>query len=189
MLVVTARDADEDRVQVHNLGADDYLISRLPWRSSRPASRDHCGVGRPYRRAVRLRSPLVLDLEARRTLQGELMRSTAMQWNLLEFLVFRAGQMSARITRGGVERVDSETVIPSIEVQLSRLRSKLEGAGIPKRSKRVRIFLEHSTNKTDSLRRLLFLWLACADRRANASPQWSLPIAVYFRAHAVTIMR
>jgi two-component system OmpR family response regulator len=136
VLIVTARDAVADRVQGLNLGADDYLIKpfalaelearlRAIMRRRQASSNSEVAYG-----------PLVLDLEARRaTLKGEPLRLTASQWNVLEFLVLRAGKMVSKDNIAAALRdSDNEVSHSSIEVHVSRLRSKLEGAGIHIRS-------------------------------------------------------
>lgn len=136
VLIVTARDAVEDRVEGLNLGADDYLIkpfalAELEARLRAILRRRHASTN-----AQITYGALVLDLEAKRaTLQGEPLRLTVRQWNLLEFLVLRAGKMVSKDhLAAALGDSDTEVSHTSIEVHVSRLRSKLEGAGIYIRS-------------------------------------------------------
>jgi two-component system, OmpR family, response regulator len=136
VLVLTARDAVDERVRGLDLGADDYLVKpfallELEARLRAIVRRRQAAAG-----AQIAYGPLVLDLDARRAwLDGELLRLTAREWNLLEFLVVRAGKMVNKDQiAAAMTRDDGEVSHTSIEVHVSRLRSKLERAGIQIRS-------------------------------------------------------
>lgn len=136
VVVVTARDAVEDRVRGLDLGADDYLVKpfalvelesrmRAVMRRGQAASSTHIACG-----------PLSLDLEARRAwLAGEALRLTAREWNLLEYLVLRAGKMVSKDQIvAALSSAEEEVSHTSVEVHISRLRAKLEHAGVRIRS-------------------------------------------------------
>jgi two-component system OmpR family response regulator len=119
-----------------DLGADDYLVK--PFALLELEARIRAVVRRRQAAASAqiVYGPLVLDLEARRAcLEGELLRLTAREWNLLEFLVLRAGKMVNKDQiAAAMSHDDGEVSHTSIEVHVSRLRSKLERTGIHIRS-------------------------------------------------------
>jgi two-component system OmpR family response regulator len=136
VLILTARDAVEERVRGLDLGADDYLVKPFALIELEARLR---AIVRRRQAAVTSQiayGPLVLDLEARRaSIDGELLRLTGREWNLLEFLVLRAGKMVNKDQIAAAMSADDTDVShTSIEVHVSRLRSKLESAGIQIRS-------------------------------------------------------
>jgi two-component system, OmpR family, response regulator len=136
VLIVTARDAVEDRVRGLDLGADDYLIK--PFALVELGSRMRAVVrrGQAATNSQIACGPLSLDLEARRAwLAGEALRLTAREWNLLEYLVLRAGKMVSKDQIvSALSSAEEEVSHTSVEVHISRLRAKLERAGLQIRS-------------------------------------------------------
>ena len=97
VLVLTARDRLEDRVQGLNAGADDYPVK--PFAFEELLARLHALVRRRYEE----RSPLVsvgelaVDLVARRaSYRGLVLDLTAREYGLLEYLVLRKGHTVSR---------------------------------------------------------------------------------------------
>jgi two-component system OmpR family response regulator len=136
VLILTARDAVEERVRGLDLGADDYMVKPFALVELEARVR---AVVRRHQAAASAQvayGPLVLDLGARRAwLEGELLRLTAREWNLLEFLVLRAGKMVNKDQiAAAMTRDEGEVSHTSIEVHVSRLRSKLDHTGIRIRS-------------------------------------------------------
>jgi two-component system response regulator RegX3 len=97
LIVVSARSAEVDRVQVLEMGADDYLvkpfgmrellarITAVTRRTATPAERD------------RTLGPLRIDLAARRvTLDGEPIHLTATEFDVLGYLVEEPGVVRKR---------------------------------------------------------------------------------------------
>jgi two-component system copper resistance phosphate regulon response regulator CusR len=134
ILMLTARDAIESRVEGLDSGADDYLtkpfafqellarIHAIMRRGSRPITDDDLVVGDLY-----------LDPRARHArFHGHALPLTAREYALLEYLVRNAG---AVVSRGDIsERVWNEPYDPLsnvIDVYIQRLRRKLEAAGVP----------------------------------------------------------
>jgi two-component system, OmpR family, response regulator len=136
VIVVTARDAVEDRVRGLDLGADDYLIKPFALVELESRMRAVRRRGQAARSAQVACGPLTLDLEARRAwLSGEALRLTAREWNLLEYLVLRAGKMVSKDQIvSALSSSEEEVSHTSVEVHISRLRAKLERAGLQIRS-------------------------------------------------------
>ena len=136
VLVLTARDAIEDRVHGLNLGADDYLIKPFSLVELEARLR---AIARRHDQDPNVElafGQLILNLEARRAhVGGEPLRLTAREWQFLEFLVFRAGKIVGKEQIiHALSTKDEEMSSSSIEVHISRLRQKLEPAGIRIRS-------------------------------------------------------
>lgn len=132
VLVLTARDAIEDRVHGLDLGADDYLVKPFSLMELEARVRAVVRRGQHTDQGNLAFGPLVLDTAARRArLMDEPLRLTAREWSVLEFLVMRAGKMvSKEQIVAAVSRLDDELSHNAIEVHISRLRTKLEPAGV-----------------------------------------------------------
>jgi two-component system, OmpR family, copper resistance phosphate regulon response regulator CusR len=137
VLMLTARDRVEDRVQGLQAGADDYLVK--PFAFSELLAR----VGALLRRgppqaevaATRLQvCDLEIDLISRKAWRaGQRLELTAKEFALLALLVRRKGQILSRTTLA--EQVwdmnfDSDTNV--VEVAVRRLRSKMDDPFRPK---------------------------------------------------------
>jgi len=132
VLVLTARDALADRVHGLRLGADDYLAK--PFASEELVAR----VSALARRGRALKSrriehgPLMIDLDAKRAmLAGRPLDLPQREHALLEFLFsnIEAIVSKERIS-SAIASWDEELSSNAVEVHISRLRSKLEPAGI-----------------------------------------------------------
>lgn len=131
VLVVTARDAVEDRVAALNAGADDYLVK--PFAIEEMIARAHALLRRKFVK----KSPVVSigPLEIRATdhsvtLDGEPVELTAREYAMLEILAFRAGELVSKeelhtSLYGGGQEATSNVV----DVYVGYLRKKLEGRG------------------------------------------------------------
>ena len=138
VLVLTARDAVEDRVRGLDLGADDYMVKpfAMPELTARVRallrrSQSHGGP-----RIVH--GPLTVDNVARRAfLRGEPLELAAREWAVLEVLLARTEKIvSKESIIQAVAGLGEELSANAIEVYVSRLRSKLEPAGIKIRTVR-----------------------------------------------------
>jgi two-component system copper resistance phosphate regulon response regulator CusR len=132
ILMVTARDAVDARIQGLDCGADDYLVKPFDFGELLARLRAVIRRGRlpllPERIAV---GPLTLETRLRRAVVGarELVL-TAKEYALLEYLARRAGEV---VTRGEIaEHVWDEHYDPLsnvVDVYIQRLRRKIEDAG------------------------------------------------------------
>jgi two-component system copper resistance phosphate regulon response regulator CusR len=133
ILVLSARDQVQDRVEALNLGADDYLVKPFAFeellarllalgrRSFAEASPElHCGR---------------LTLDTARQLarvDHTVLTLTPKEYALLELLVRRKGHIMSRAAIfGQLYESDSTASDTVIEVLMSTLRTKLSRAGLP----------------------------------------------------------
>jgi DNA-binding response OmpR family regulator len=136
VLMLTARDALQDRVQGLDLGADDYMVKpfelpellarlRALLRRSQAATSAVLGFG-----------PLEMDTAHRRvTLSGQPMDLGPREWSVLEYLLIQAPKPAAKDKLlQALTGWDKEITLNAIEVYVSRLRGKLEPAGVALRA-------------------------------------------------------
>jgi two-component system, OmpR family, copper resistance phosphate regulon response regulator CusR len=128
VLVLTARDAVEDRVRGLDLGADDYLVK--PFAVAELLARLRALLRRtPSRSPDTLRiADLELDLLMHRaTRGGERLDLTPTEFRLLTLLAQRTGEV---LSRGLIaERIWEMDAVPStnlVDVHVRRLRSKVD---------------------------------------------------------------
>ncbi len=134
VMIITARDAVDDRVKGLDSGADDYLV--------KPFSLDElmARVRALLRRANDVRDPMIrvgdLEIDTRRRSArrgGEEMDLTAKEYALLELMAIRQGQV---VTRSDVwEQLydfDQEMESNVIDVFVAYLRKKVEKPGLNK---------------------------------------------------------
>jgi two-component system OmpR family response regulator len=131
VLVLTARDAVEDRVHGLDLGADDYLtkpfsvtefearVRALLRRTSLPAGAVSMGG-------------LTVDVEAKRVrVNGTSIELTVREWALLELFMARPGRvLSKEQIAQQLADYDAQLTPNAIEVYVSRLRAKIETSGV-----------------------------------------------------------
>lgn len=136
VLMLTARDALQDRVQGLDLGADDYMVKpfelpellarlRALLRRSQAATSAVLGFG-----------SLEMDTAHRRvTLSGQPMELGPREWSVLEYLLIQAPKPAAKDKLlQALTGWDREITLNAIEVYVSRLRGKLEPAGVALRA-------------------------------------------------------
>jgi DNA-binding response OmpR family regulator len=132
VLILTARDAVDDRVRGLDLGADDYMPKpfALPELAARVRALGRRGRGQVGPRIVH--GPLVLDTAARRAwLNGEPLEMAAREWSVLQVLLERVERtVSKEAIIEAVAGLSDDLSLNAIEVYVSRLRTKLEPAGI-----------------------------------------------------------
>jgi two-component system OmpR family response regulator len=132
VLILTARDAVDDRVRGLDLGADDYMPKpfALPELAARVRALGRRGRGQVGPRIVH--GPLVLDTAARRAwLNGEPLEMAAREWSVLQVLLERVERtVSKEAIIEAVAGLSDDLSLNAIEVYVSRLRAKLEPAGI-----------------------------------------------------------
>ena len=132
VLVLTARDALSDRVLGLNVGADVYLAKpfateELVARVSALARR-----GRAIKSRVIEHGALVLDLERKRAVvEGKPLDLSQREYAILEYLFSNLGAIVGKDKIAGAVASWDEHISPNaIEVHMSRLRAKLEPAGV-----------------------------------------------------------
>lgn len=132
VLILTARDAVEDRVQGLDLGADDYLVKPVAMQELharlRALIRRTTGIG-----TTRFRiGALELDTVGKQAyLEGKSLDLSSREWSVLEYLATHSRRIISKeqliqATTGW----DQELSINAIEAYVHRIRGKIEGAKI-----------------------------------------------------------
>ena len=138
VLVLSAREAVDERVRLLNLGADDYLvksgaIEELEARV-RALIRRSQGITEPEIMLGKLR----LDLNGQRAFVGQVaLDLNAREWAALAYLAARIGRIVAKEhLMDALYGWDEPNSVNALEKVISRLRSKLIDAGVTVRSVR-----------------------------------------------------
>jgi two-component system OmpR family response regulator len=132
VLVITARDALNDRVRVLDLGADDYLVK--PFALSEFGARVRALVRRAASKGAAEQhiGRLVLDLAGQRASdQGRYLDLTRREFGLLAALAKRQDKVTSRAQL--VEAVcgwDDELTDNGLDIAVHRVRRKLQGCGV-----------------------------------------------------------
>src|SRR5215212_3599191 len=129
VLILTARDALQDRVQGLDLGADDYMVKpfELPELLARL-------------RAVLSFGPIELDTANRQAVARHLGQPAPIdlgprEWTVLEYLLINAPKPASKDKLlQALTGWDREITPNAVEVYISRLRGKLEPHGVALRS-------------------------------------------------------
>jgi len=125
VIIITARDALDDRIYGLDLGADDYLAK--PFQLAELTARMRAVLRRGgHTETQRIAfGPLTLDTEGRLAeLEGQPLALTAREWELLEALATADGRTVPK------EKLQAEGSGNAVEVYISRLRPRLEPAGL-----------------------------------------------------------
>jgi two-component system OmpR family response regulator len=132
VLVLTARDALEDRVRGLDLGADDYLTKPFDLPELEARVRALIRRGQSGGTSLLTHGSLVLDTAGRRaTLSGEPLDLSARELGVLEVLMMRSGRVvNKEQLAEQLYGWDEEVGPNAIEVYVHRLRKKLEPAGV-----------------------------------------------------------
>ncbi|RJF92012.1 response regulator transcription factor [Noviherbaspirillum saxi] len=131
VLLLTARDAVEDRVRGLELGADDYLVK--PFAAPELAARIRALVRRSSPRPAELQMMgLSLDMHAKRArVNGNVVELSAREWAVLEYLLQQASRVvSKEQILDAILPWGEEITLNAVEVYVSRIRIKIAGAGI-----------------------------------------------------------
>lgn len=139
VLVLSARAAEQDKIEALDAGADDYLtkpfeLQELEARLRVLVRRMQAGM---ISNTIEV-GPLQLDLGARRaTLNGDPLGLTAKEFAALQALAIKAGQLIhknqliAKLTD-----LDQDMSSNALDILIHRLRKKLEGSAIELRTMR-----------------------------------------------------
>jgi two-component system OmpR family response regulator len=131
VLLLTARDDVQDRVRGLEMGADDYLVK--PFAAPELVARLKALVRRSNPRPVDLQlGGLQLDPFARRaTIDGAIIELSAREWAVLEYLLQQASRVvSKQQIIDAILPWGEEVTLNAVEVYVSRIRSKIDKAGI-----------------------------------------------------------
>jgi len=131
VLLLTARDAVEDRVRGLETGADDYLVK--PFATPELVARIRALARRnaPKSNVLALGN-IVLDSGARRARVGErALELSVREWAVLEYLLQHAGRVvSKQQIVDAIAPWGEDLTLNAVEVYVSRLRLKLDGSGV-----------------------------------------------------------
>ncbi len=132
ILILSAKDLIEDRVQGLELGADDYLVK--PFAFEELVARIRSLGRRKYdQKTPEIEiGPIVVDSAKRQVhANGQALSLTPAEYNLLEYLTVRRGRVIPKDQlRDWLSNADSEAVSNVVEVLVSNLRKKLSAAGV-----------------------------------------------------------
>jgi two-component system, OmpR family, response regulator len=133
ILMLTARDALEDRVTGLNTGADDYLVK--PFGFSELLARIHALLRRSEltRPLVLVVGDLTLDPQSHRVARAGLpINLTPKEYAILEVLMRHAGRVVTRARLADhVWETEQDSLTNLVDVHVSHLRRKVDGAGGP----------------------------------------------------------
>ncbi|HWP47754.1 MAG TPA: response regulator transcription factor [Candidatus Limnocylindrales bacterium] len=130
VLILTAKDAIEDRVLGLDSGADDYLIKPFAFPELLARIRALLRRGRPDQ-VLRLKAgDLEMDLVTRKVTRGrQVLNLTAREFELLEYLLRHQNQLVSRemLTRDVWKEPSRATPLDNvIDVHIARLRKKVD---------------------------------------------------------------
>ncbi len=131
VLLLTARDAVQDRVRGLELGADDYLVK--PFAAPELVARLKALVRRSNSRVADLQvGGLMLDPFSRRaSVGGKTIDLSVREWAVLEYLIRQAGRVvSKQQIIDAILPWREEVTLNAVEVYVSRIRSKIADAGV-----------------------------------------------------------
>ena len=138
VLILTARDALDDRVVGLDIGGDDYLTK--PFLLQELMARIRALIRRSRAAASLSLSVGALELDAQRheaRLGGRPLELTGREWNILEQLVLGMPRVVAKAKLAdSLSQWDKEITPNAVEIYVSRLRSKLQGSGLSIRTVR-----------------------------------------------------
>ena len=136
LLMLTARDALQDRVQGLDLGADDYMVK--PFELPEMLARLRALLRRSQAATSATLSFGTLELDSanrQARANGRLIELGPREWTVMEYLLINAPKPASKDKLlQALTGWDKEITPNAIEVYISRLRNKLEPHGIAVRS-------------------------------------------------------
>jgi DNA-binding response OmpR family regulator len=143
VLILTARDALQDRVQGLDIGADDYMVKPFELPELLARLRALLRRSQAATTAILTFGPLELDTALRQASVRNAANPTSAQvlelgpreWTVLEYMLFQAPKpVNKDKLLQALTGWDREITPNAVEVYMSRLRSKLEPHGIALRA-------------------------------------------------------
>ena len=129
-LVLTAKDTVRDRVQVLDLGADDYLVKPFAFPELVARVRALIRRGRPVEMPKLRAADLEVDVVTHKVSRGSrALHLTAREFEIIEYLLRRTGAVVSREMLAREVWKTSERATPldnAIDVTMARLRRKLD---------------------------------------------------------------
>ena len=136
IIVVSAKVAEEDKIRLFELGADDYITKPFSFKEMvcrvNAQIRRYYYLNRPAANADRHFGALMISSERfEAKVNGEPLNLTAKEFKILDFLTLNQNQIFSKqklidAVWGIDEYIDENTVV----VTIARLREKLEKAGV-----------------------------------------------------------
>lgn len=132
VLVMSAREALEERVRLLDLGADDYLVKPVALAELEARVRALIRRGQASPEPTLALGRLTLDTVGKRAwLDDEALDLTAREWAALEFLALRVNRIvSKELIMQSLYGWEEDITPNAVEKFVSRLRTKLEPAGL-----------------------------------------------------------
>lgn len=132
VLILSAREAIEERIRLLDLGADDYLVKPVALNELEARVRALIRRGRAAPEPTITLGKLTLDTNGKRAwLDGVPLDLGAREWSALEYLANHANRIvSKEQIMESLYSWDDEITPNAVEKFISRLRVKLEPAGI-----------------------------------------------------------
>lgn len=136
ILILTARDALQDRVQGLDLGADDYIVKPFELPDLLARLRALLRRSQAANTAVLCFGPLELDTAHRRArVHDQPLELGPREWTVLEYLLLHAPKPTSKDKLlQALTGWDKEITVNAVEVYISRLRGKLEPHGVALRA-------------------------------------------------------
>jgi two-component system, OmpR family, response regulator len=131
VLLLTARDAIEDRVRGLEIGADDYLVK--PFAAPELVARIKALARRAGKSTDELSlKGLSLDLSAKRALvNGQPIDLSAREWAVLQYLLQQVSRVvSKEQIMNAILPYGEGLTLNAVEVYVSRIRLKIAGSGV-----------------------------------------------------------
>ena len=132
VLLLTARDAIQDRVFGLETGADDYLVKPFATPELVARLKALSRRGRQREESELKLAGLTLDIASRRALaQGQPIDLSVREWAVLEYLVRHVSRVvSKQQIIDAFISWDEELTLNAVEVYISRIRAKIANTGV-----------------------------------------------------------
>lgn len=132
VLLLTARDAIQDRVFGLETGADDYLVKPFATPELVARLKALSRRGRQREESELKLAGLTLDIASRRALaQGQPIDLSVREWAVLEYLVRHVSRVvSKQQIIDAIISWDEELTLNAVEVYISRIRAKIANTGV-----------------------------------------------------------